>query len=103
MKRQVFFPRLCVVLLLLCAACSVAPAQSLKLPPHEKIVFKNGMTVLLMEKHGVPMVSIAGIVKAGSVADPAGEEGLSAITAGLLRKGTTKRSAQKFAEDLDDM
>src|SRR5882762_11986724 len=78
-----------------------AGAQTLKLPPHEKVVLKNGLTLLLMEKHGVPMVSVAAIVKAGSVADPAGEEGLASLTAGLLRKGTAKRSAQQFAADLD--
>jgi len=79
----------------------VAQAQTLKLPPHEKITLKNGMTVLLMEKRGVPMVSFAGIIKAGSTVDPVDQEGLASVTAGLLRKGTTKRSAQKFAEDLD--
>ena len=76
-------------------------AQTLKLPPHEKIVLKNGLTVLLMEKHGVPIVDIAVIVKSGSVADPAGEEGLASVTAGLLHKGTATRSAQQFAADLD--
>jgi len=76
-------------------------AQTLQLPPHEKIVLKNGLTVLLMEKHGVPIVDIAVIVKSGSVADPAGEEGLASVTAGLLHKGTAKRSAQQFAADLD--
>jgi len=30
-------------------------AQTLKLPPHEKVVLKNGLTLLLMEKRGVPM------------------------------------------------
>jgi zinc protease len=86
----------------LAAVCAwTTSAQTLKLPPHEKIVLKNGMTVLLMEKRGVPMVSVAAIIKAGSVADPAGEEGLASVTAGLLRKGTAKRSAQQFAADLD--
>lgn len=78
-----------------------AQAQTLKLPPHEKVVLKNGLTVLLMEKHGVPIIDFAAIVKAGSVADPAGQEGLASITAGLLRKGTGKRSAKQFAEDID--
>jgi predicted Zn-dependent peptidase len=76
-------------------------AQTLKLPPHEKVVLKNGLTLLLMEKHGVPIINVAAIVKAGSVADPAGQEGLASITAGLLRKGTAKRSAKQFAEDID--
>jgi predicted Zn-dependent peptidase len=35
------------------------------------------------------------------VADPGKEEGLASITAGLLRKGTQRRTAQKFSEDLD--
>jgi zinc protease len=76
-------------------------AQTLKLPPHEKIVLKNGLTLLLMEKHGVPIVNVAAIVKGGSVVDPPGQEGLASVTAGLLRKGTAKRSAQQFAADLD--
>src|SRR6266403_1638092 len=76
-------------------------AQTLKLPPHEKIVLKNGLTLLLMEKHGVPIVNFAVIVKGGAVADPSGQEGLASVTAGLLRKGTAKRSAQQFAADLD--
>src|SRR5499433_1114218 len=78
-----------------------ASAQTLKLPPHEKIVLKNGLTLLVMEKHGVPIVSFFAIVKAGSAADPAGQDGLAGITAGLLRKGTQKRTAQQFASDLD--
>ena len=76
-------------------------AQSIHLPPHEKVVFKNGLTVLLLEKHGVPIVNITALIKTGSAADPAGEDGLASITAELLRKGTDKRTAQQFASDLD--
>jgi zinc protease len=78
-----------------------AQGQTLRLPPHEKIVFKNGMTLLLLEKHGVPMLNIFVLIKTGSAADPAGEEGLASVTAGLLRKGTKTRTAQQFAADLD--
>ena len=35
-------------------AAQAACAQSIHLPPHEKVVLKNGLTVLLLEKHGVP-------------------------------------------------
>ena len=71
---------------------SSAVAQSLHMPPHEKYVLKNGLTVLLLEKHGVPIINLYAIVKTGSTADPAGEDGLGSITAGLLRKGTKARS-----------
>ncbi|HEV3374545.1 MAG TPA: pitrilysin family protein [Candidatus Acidoferrum sp.] len=76
-------------------------AQSLHLPPHEKVVLKNGLTLLLLEKHGVPIVSFSAIVKTGSAADPAGQEGVASVTAELLRKGTKNRTAQQFAADLD--
>ena len=89
-----------VMLALLCIPCS-APAQTLHMPPHEKVVLKNGLTVLLLEKHGVPLVNVYALVKTGSAGDPAGQEGLASITAGLLRKGTKTRSAQQFAADLD--
>src|SRR6202140_1854171 len=76
-------------------------AQSIHIPPHETVVFKNGLTVLLLEKHGVPIVNFAALVKTGAAADPAAEEGLSAITAQLLRKGTQKPPAQQLAADSD--
>ena len=85
-------------LLLLCPAM---PGQSLRLPPHEKIVLKNGLTVLLMEKRGVPLIDIFAVVKTGAAADPAGQEGLASVTAGLLRKGTKTKTAQQFAADFD--
>src|SRR5262252_8725923 len=78
-----------------------AAGQSIHLPPHEKVTLKNGLTVLLMEKRGVPIVSLSAIVKAGAAADPSGQEGLATVTAGLLRKGTQKRTSQQFAADLD--
>jgi zinc protease len=82
--------------------CAMAVrAQGVKLPPHEKVVLPNGLTVLLLEKHSVPMVNISGIVKTGSRADPAGMEGLASTTAGLLRKGTKTRTAQQFSEEID--
>jgi zinc protease len=76
-------------------------ADNLRMPPHEKVVLKNGLTVLLLVKHGVPLVNISTVVKAGAVADPAGQEGLATITAELLRKGTKTRTAQQFSADLD--
>lgn len=89
------------LLLILTFVAATASAQTLKMPAHEKVVLKNGLTVLLLEKHGVPMINLYAIVKTGSAGDPVGEDGLAGITAGLLRKGTKSRTAQQFAADLD--
>jgi zinc protease len=78
-----------------------AQSDGLKLPPYKKVKLKNGMTILLMEQREVPLVSFSFIVKAGSVADPAGKEGLAALTAGLLRKGTRARTADQISAELD--
>ena len=100
MTRQ---PRIAVLVLILIAlvAASTAPAQNLRIPPHQKLVLKNGLTVLLLEKHGVPLINLFALVKTGAAADPHGEEGLASITAGLLRKGTKTRTAQQFSADID--
>jgi zinc protease len=95
-KKCSFF--LIVLVLIFPAALS---AQSIHIPAHERVIFKNGLTVLLLEKHGVPIVNFAALVKTGAAADPPGEEGLASITAQLLRKGTRKRTAQQFAADAD--
>jgi zinc protease len=73
----------------------------LKLPPYKKVKLNNGMTLLLMEQHEVPVISFSFIIKAGSVADPSGKEGLASLTAELLRKGTKTRVADQLAAELD--
>lgn len=90
-----------VVLAMAVGIAGAAPGQEVKMPPHEKMVLPNGLTVLLLEKHSVPMVDVAGIVKTGGLADPVGMEGLASTTAGLLRKGTKTRTAQQFSEEID--
>jgi zinc protease len=90
-----------VVFLLLLTFAATLPAQKLQIPPHEKVVLKNGLTVLLLEKRGVPIVDVSALIKTGAIADPLGQEGLASITAGLLRKGSKSHTAQQFADDID--
>src|SRR6185295_8224235 len=59
------------------------------------------MSVLLMEQHEVPLISFNLLIKAGSVADPSGKEGVASVTAELLRKGTRSRSADQLSAELD--
>ena len=99
-----YFCKRSIVFLLLFVAVSVptyAQGGALKLPPHKKVKLKNGLTVILMEQKEVPIISFNFIVKSGSVADPAGKEGLATMTAGLLRKGTKARTADQISNELD--
>ena len=91
--------------LLLILAVSLAPLAMagdwLKFPAYKRTLLPNGVTLLVMEKHSAPLISISVVLKSGSVQDPAGQEGLADITNALLRKGAGQRSAQQIAEDVD--
>lgn len=90
-----------LLVLLVSVVPAVAQTGGLKLPPYKKTKLPNGMTLLLMEQHEVPIVSFEFIVRAGSVADPAGKDGLASLTAAQLRKGTKTRTADQISEELD--
>lgn len=99
---SVIAPALFLVLLAMpIAAQTASQGGTMKLPPFHKTKLPNGLTVLLMEKHNVPLVSFHMIVKTGSTADPNGAEGTASVTAALLRHGTQSRSGEQYAADLD--
>src|SRR5260370_42017007 len=87
--------------LALTAASPAETAGALKMPPYKKVRLKNGATLLLMERHTVPLIGFQVLIRAGSAGDPEHKEGAAFMTAGLLRKGTKTRSAEQFASDLD--
>jgi len=79
----------------------ITKADGLKLPLFKKAKLKNGLTVLMLEQREIPIISFSFIVKAGSVADPAGKEGVASLVATLLRKGTKSRNADQLSAELD--
>ncbi|HEV8384934.1 MAG TPA: pitrilysin family protein [Candidatus Acidoferrales bacterium] len=90
-----------VVAVTLLAAPLAAQEGALKLPPYKRTVLKNGLTLLLMEQHEVPLISFNALIRGGGVADPAGKEGVASVTAGLLRKGTKTRSSDQISAEFD--
>lgn len=83
-------------------AADAADSGRVELPPFKKVVFDNGLTVLLLERHQLPLINFHWLLKTGgSINDPAGREGVAYLTAQLLRKGTAARSADQFSEAVD--
>ena len=80
---------------------AVGAAPRLELPPVERFTLSNGLTVLLMERHAVPVVQANLVVRAGSADDPAGREGLAALTADLLDEGAGSRTALELADAVE--
>ena len=76
-------------------------AQPLKVPPYQKTKLPNGMTIILMPQTEVPIVSLSIGIRAGSINDPVGKEGVASVTADLLRKGTKSKSSEQLSSELD--
>lgn len=77
-----------------------APGQ-FELPEYKRVPLPNGLMLLLVEKHALPMISVEIGLRSGSVADPPGKEGTASLTASLLRKGTASRSSEQVSADID--
>jgi len=69
-----------------------------KVTPY-KFKLKNGLTVLLLENHELPIISGKIMLHAGSVYDVKGKEGLAQLTADVLRTGG---NSLKSGDDMDD-
>jgi predicted Zn-dependent peptidase len=80
------------------------PAAPAFLPP-APTVFKatSGITVWLLERHEVPIVSCDITVPAGASSDPKGKGGLAHATAGMLDEGAGKRGAIDLARAIDNL
>jgi zinc protease len=60
-----------------------------------------GARLFVSEQRNLPIVIMRVLVDAGVRLDPTGREGLANLTAGLLREGTTTRSATEISETID--
>ena len=73
-----------------------------KLPKPVEAKLKNGLTVLIIEDHRAPFVSMQLHVSgAGGLFEPAAMTGLASITAQMLREGTKTKNSIQLAEEID--
>jgi zinc protease len=79
---------------------AAGPARGAEITPH-RFVLPNGLTVLVVEQHALPILQIHALIKAGSAHDPAGKAGLANLVASLLDEGTATRSAKQIADEIE--
>src|SRR5688572_19213424 len=72
-----------------------------KLPQPVEKVLDNGLRVIVIPKHDIPLVAARLMVKAGGAADPNGKAGLAELTATVLTKGTKTKSAEQIARGVE--
>ncbi|HEY1272412.1 MAG TPA: pitrilysin family protein, partial [Terriglobales bacterium] len=71
----------------------------LELPVPSSFKLDNGLTVMLVEQHKLPVVSARVVVLSGSDTNPIDRPGLASFTADLLTEGTNRRSSSQIADD----
>ena len=76
------------------------PDPVFKLPKIERRKLSNGLEVLIVEQHELPVVNMNLIVKTGSAADPQDHAGLANFTAALIDESTKTRSALDISNQL---
>ncbi len=76
------------------------PDPKLTLPAVQRRKLSNGLEVLVVEHHELPVVSMNLVMKAGAAGDPVGKGGLASLTADLLDEGTATRSALDISDQL---
>ncbi len=71
-----------------------------RFPAFQRTELENGLKVLTVESHAVPMVIFSLLIDAGYAADPADLPGLASMTAQMLEEGTAKRNSLKISDEL---
>jgi zinc protease len=77
-----------------------AAAKPVQLPTPQSETLPNGLTLLLNERRGIPVVAASVVLRTGSDANPLDKPGLANFVAAMLDEGTASRSAPQIADQV---
>ncbi len=77
-----------------------APDPRFALPKLQRRTLSNGLEVLIVEHHELPVVNMSLVLKTGGTADPLDKGGLASMTSALLDEGTKTRTALDISNQL---
>ena len=78
-----------------------APQPSFVPPVPNRARLDNGLNILHVEKRGLPTVAFGLVIRSGGANDPANRAGLANLTTSMLTEGTTTRSAEQIADEIE--
>jgi len=76
----------------------LGPPPTVSLPPIVTRRLANGLKLMIVEQHELPLADFVLLAGSGSTADPAGKTGVANLTAAMLREGTTTRKSLDIAD-----
>jgi zinc protease len=77
-------------------------ANQITQPLPEKLTLANGLQVLLLPDHSMPVVNLSGHIQAGTAFDQAATAGLASLTAENLMNGTQTQDYLAIAKTLEN-
>lgn len=75
----------------------------IKFPDVQRAKLKNGLNVILLERHSAPIVNVALSVDAGIASDSKEKAGLATLAVDLMDEGTKTRNAFQIVDELDSL
>jgi zinc protease len=78
-------------------------APEVKFPAVQRAKLKNGLNVVLLERHSTPIVNVALAVDAGAASDTPEKAGAASLAVDLMDEGTKTRDAFRIADELDSL
>lgn len=77
------------------------PLRPYVFPPVNQFQLDNGLKVIVVEKHNLPVISGRLIIDAGAQREPGPKNGLASLTGRLLSEGTADMSGAEIARQMD--
>jgi len=77
------------------------PLRPYAFPAVQQFTLSNGLKVIVVEKHTIPVVEGRLILDAGAMREPAAKNGLAALTGSLLSEGTGTMTGADIARAMD--
>ena len=77
---------------------TLGPPPSLRPPQISTRELPNGLRIVVLEQHELPLVDVMLQVRSGGETDPAGKVGMADLVAAMLTEGTANRTALQIAD-----
>ena len=82
---------------------ALGAAPDVKFPTIVRAQLKNGLKVMLIERHSAPIVNVALALDAGAASDAPGKAGEASLALDLLDKGSKTRNAFEMSDALESL
>ncbi len=109
MKRMTFLYRLLLastiisIIMIGFSFTQEQAANRVKPPIINRTTLKNGLQILTIEHHELPVVAMSVMLKSGSLHDPEGKAGCADMCAEMVRLGTKTKSSIDIANAFDSL